>query len=152
MRYAGRGSEWRHAAGGARWSRKANGPGVPPSLPRLSERFFRVGASAEPGSGLGLAIVQHIASRHRGGAGVRQRRAGTACWSVTSTATGDHGGVAMSERESSRRGPRRGARRAIRGGQDSCATIGPVPTLPRRSRTSCAGGRTVGTCLPNPLA
>lgn len=70
VRYAGRGSEITvrlHARddGGASLVVEDNGPGVPAELlPRLSERFFRVGASAEPGSGLGLAIVQHIASRH----------------------------------------------------------------------------------------
>lgn len=39
-------------------------------LPRLSERFFRVGgqkSSPTGGTGLGLAIVKHIVSRHRGG-------------------------------------------------------------------------------------
>lgn len=39
-------------------------------LPRLSERFFRVGgqkSSPTSGTGLGLAIVKHIVSRHRGG-------------------------------------------------------------------------------------
>jgi len=40
------------------------------SLPRLSERFFRVdGQKSGPreGTGLGLAIVKHIINRHRGG-------------------------------------------------------------------------------------
>lgn len=39
-------------------------------LPRLSERFFRVGgqkSSPTSGTGLGLAIVKHIVTRHRGG-------------------------------------------------------------------------------------
>lgn len=39
-------------------------------LPRLSERFFRVGGQKSgptSGTGLGLAIVKHIISRHRGG-------------------------------------------------------------------------------------
>ena len=70
VRYAGHGSEITvrlraRDDGGASLLVEDNGPGVPPDLlPRLSERFFRVGASAEPGSGLGLAIVQHIAGRH----------------------------------------------------------------------------------------
>jgi two-component system phosphate regulon sensor histidine kinase PhoR len=40
------------------------------SLPRLTERFYRVEgqkARAKPGTGLGLAIVKHIVNRHRGG-------------------------------------------------------------------------------------
>jgi two-component system phosphate regulon sensor histidine kinase PhoR len=48
-----------------------NGPGMPrASLPRLSERFFRVEEaknSDRVGTGLGLAIVKHITNRHRGG-------------------------------------------------------------------------------------
>lgn len=39
-------------------------------LPRLSERFFRVGgqkSGPKEGTGLGLAIVKHIINRHRGG-------------------------------------------------------------------------------------
>lgn len=47
------------------------GPGIERrSLPRLSERFFRVERDTEapkPGTGLGLAIVRHIVNRHRGG-------------------------------------------------------------------------------------
>jgi len=40
------------------------------SLPRLTERFYRVEgqkARSKPGTGLGLAIVKHIVNRHRGG-------------------------------------------------------------------------------------
>jgi two-component system phosphate regulon sensor histidine kinase PhoR len=40
------------------------------NLPRLSERFYRVGgqkSSDKAGTGLGLAIVKHIMNRHRGG-------------------------------------------------------------------------------------
>jgi len=36
-------------------------------LPRLSERFYRVGGQKSGGTGLGLAIVKHIVNRHRGG-------------------------------------------------------------------------------------
>ena len=39
-------------------------------LPRLAERFFRVGgqkSGPSAGTGLGLAIVKHIVARHRGG-------------------------------------------------------------------------------------
>lgn len=70
VRYAGRGSAVTvrlaaRADGGANLSVEDNGPGVPAELlPRLSERFFRVGGNAEEGSGLGLAIVQRIAERH----------------------------------------------------------------------------------------
>jgi two-component system phosphate regulon sensor histidine kinase PhoR len=46
------------------------GDGVPPeTVPRLTERFFRVDTSRSRrlgGTGLGLAIVKHIVSRHRG--------------------------------------------------------------------------------------
>jgi two-component system sensor histidine kinase TctE len=71
VRYAGCGSVITvqlHARedGGASLAVEDNGPGVPAELlHRLSERFFRVGGSAEQGSGLGLAIVQRIADRHR---------------------------------------------------------------------------------------
>ncbi len=70
VRYAGRGSDitvrlQARDGGGATLSVEDNGPGVPTELlPRLSERFFRVGGSQEQGSGLGLAIVQRIAGRH----------------------------------------------------------------------------------------
>jgi two-component system phosphate regulon sensor histidine kinase PhoR len=36
-------------------------------LPRLSERFYRVGGQKSGGTGLGLAIVKHVVNRHRGG-------------------------------------------------------------------------------------
>ena len=40
------------------------------SLPRLTERFYRVEgqkSGERSGTGLGLAIVKHIVNRHRGG-------------------------------------------------------------------------------------
>lgn len=47
------------------------GPGIArQNLPRLSERFYRVGgqkSGERAGTGLGLAIVKHIMNRHRGG-------------------------------------------------------------------------------------
>ena len=48
-----------------------DGPGmVRDELPRLTERFYRVGgqkSGPRAGTGLGLAIVRHIVNRHRGG-------------------------------------------------------------------------------------
>ena len=50
------------------------GPGIArESLPRLSERFYRVEgqkSGERAGTGLGLAIVKHIVNRHRGGLSV----------------------------------------------------------------------------------
>jgi two-component system phosphate regulon sensor histidine kinase PhoR len=47
------------------------GPGIArQNLPRLSERFYRVGGQKSgdrAGTGLGLASVKHIVNRHRGG-------------------------------------------------------------------------------------
>ena len=47
-----------------------HGPGIAAEhLPRLTERFYRVDASAsraKGGTGLGLALVKHIVARHRG--------------------------------------------------------------------------------------
>ena len=43
------------------------GAGIDPLvIPRLSERFFRVGGQNKDGTGLGLAIVKHIMRRHEG--------------------------------------------------------------------------------------
>ncbi len=54
-----------------------SGPGVARRfLPRLGERFFRVGremGDERGGTGLGLAIVKHIINRHRGGFLVESR-------------------------------------------------------------------------------
>ena len=45
-----------------------NGSGIARQhLPRLSERFYRVGGQKSGGTGLGLAIVKHVVNRHRGG-------------------------------------------------------------------------------------
>ena len=61
-------------AGRYGWVRfRDDGVGIPrEALPRLSERFYRVGGDAftKEGTGLGLAIVKHILNRHRGGLAV----------------------------------------------------------------------------------
>ncbi|KQS55659.1 ATPase [Brevundimonas sp. Leaf363] len=56
------------------------GPGMArESLPRLTERFFRVEgqkSGERSGTGLGLAIVKHILNRHRGGLAVESKPGG----------------------------------------------------------------------------
>lgn len=54
-------------------------------LPRLSERFFRVGgqkSGPKEGTGLGLAIVKHIVNRHRGGFTVESKPGSGSVFSV----------------------------------------------------------------------
>jgi two-component system phosphate regulon sensor histidine kinase PhoR len=51
-------------------------------LPRLSERFYRVGGQRSGGTGLGLAIVKHIVNRHRGGVLVESAEGQGATFSV----------------------------------------------------------------------
>jgi two-component system OmpR family sensor kinase len=51
-----------------------SGPGIPEKdLPRLFDRFVRLGTADMDGSGLGLAIVKAIASRHSAKVSVRNR-------------------------------------------------------------------------------
>jgi two-component system phosphate regulon sensor histidine kinase PhoR len=56
------------------------GPGIERAdLPRITERFYRVGVERSRkagGTGLGLAIVKHIMNRHKGGLQVESRLAG----------------------------------------------------------------------------
>ena len=54
-------------------------------LPRLSERFYRVGgqkSGPREGTGLGLAIVKHIVNRHRGGFAVESLPGGGSVFST----------------------------------------------------------------------
>ncbi|WP_417492266.1 ATP-binding protein [Maricaulis sp.] len=54
-------------------------------LPRLSERFYRVGgqkSGPNEGTGLGLAIVKHIVNRHRGGFTVESEPGGGSVFST----------------------------------------------------------------------
>lgn len=59
---------WAACDQGARFVVTDNGPGIPvASIPRLSERFYRVDVGrsrASGGTGLGLAIVKHALERH----------------------------------------------------------------------------------------
>src|SRR5690606_33660364 len=52
-----------------------DGPGIEAEhLPRLTERFYRVGADpSRKGTGLGLAIVKHIVNRHHGRLSIKSR-------------------------------------------------------------------------------
>jgi two-component system OmpR family sensor kinase/two-component system sensor histidine kinase QseC len=55
-----------------------SGPGIPEKdLPKLFDRFVRLGTADMDGSGLGLAIVKAIASRHSLKVNVRNRQDGT---------------------------------------------------------------------------
>lgn len=59
---------WRDSAEGPRFSVRDNGIGIPRrDIPRLTERFYRVGSGRgrdSGGSGLGLAIVKHVLNAH----------------------------------------------------------------------------------------
>jgi len=59
---------WTHGDDGARFEVEDHGRGIPAEhIPRLTERFFRVGVAnsrVRGGTGLGLAIVKHILRRH----------------------------------------------------------------------------------------
>ena len=55
-------------------------------LPRLTERFYRVGgqkSGPRAGTGLGLAIVRHIVNRHRGGLVVESAPGAGSAFTVT---------------------------------------------------------------------
>jgi two-component system phosphate regulon sensor histidine kinase PhoR len=60
---------WKHSSHGPRLSVRDTGIGIPSrDIPRLTERFYRVGsdrARNTGGSGLGLAIVKHVLNAHQ---------------------------------------------------------------------------------------
>jgi len=60
---------WRDSPDGPRFAVKDTGIGIPKrDLPRLTERFYRVGsdrARQSGGTGLGLAIVKHVLNAHK---------------------------------------------------------------------------------------
>ncbi len=60
---------WRDSADGPLFVVKDTGIGIPKrDLPRLTERFYRVGAGRDRqsgGTGLGLAIVKHVLNAHK---------------------------------------------------------------------------------------
>ncbi len=62
------GLSWFSDENGAHMEITDNGAGIPPqSIPRLTERFYRVEQSRDRdkgGSGLGLSIVKHVLARH----------------------------------------------------------------------------------------
>ncbi|HEX8569528.1 MAG TPA: ATP-binding protein [Caulobacteraceae bacterium] len=69
------------------------GPGMDREhLPRLAERFYRVGgqkSGARPGTGLGLAIVKHVVNRHRGGLAVESAPGVGSAFTVYFPVSGD---------------------------------------------------------------
>lgn len=84
LKYSGPGDEIRLSirrnAGLATFEIRDSGPGVPAhSLPRLTERFYRVDRSRRlPGHGLGLATVQAIVTIHDGTLEIRNASPGLA--------------------------------------------------------------------------
>jgi len=60
---------WQNSSDGPRFSVKDTGIGIPKrELPRLTERFYRVGSDRtrrSGGTGLGLAIVKHVMNAHK---------------------------------------------------------------------------------------